>query len=71
MKGFITFLDMRSYKNWAHKSTSEAIQQSEDLSCQFPRAQYFISALHPELLHRCWRSAASVTHNLVLTEIGG
>ena len=34
MKDFNAFLDMRSYKNWAHKITS-CEHLSENLSCQF------------------------------------
>lgn len=33
MKGFGVFLDIRSYKNWAHKIGSK--NTVEDLSCQF------------------------------------
>ena len=44
------FLDMKRYKNWAHKINSWEYL-FEDLSCQFPGStECLISALHPELL---------------------
>ena len=46
----LPFLDMRRYKNLAHKIGSWKYL-SEDLSCQFfLNIEYFISALHLELL---------------------
>ena len=38
-EGFQCFLDMRSYKNWAHRISSWKDLTTKDLSCQFAGAQ--------------------------------
>ena len=52
-EGFLCFLDVRRYKNWAY-NTSFWKYLSEDLYSHFPNlplsTEYLISTLHPELL---------------------
>ena len=70
-EGFSAFVDMRRYKNWAHKIGSWKYL-SEDLSCQDPkhRVPHFCSP--PWTPFRgCWRSAATVAHDLILVEVDG
>ena len=61
MKECSTFIDMRIFKNWAHKISSWKYLIIEDLSCQvFPWAQsasFLLSTLNS--LRGCWRSAAA------------
>ena len=50
MKDFSAFLDMRRYKNWAHKISSHEYL-FEDLPCQFSQnTECLVSALHSGLL---------------------
>ena len=72
MKDSSASLDMRRYKNWAHKISSWEYL-SADLSCQFfPWAQG-ASFLLPTLnsFMGCWRSAAAAAHDLILAEVDG
>ena len=70
--GVSASLDMRRYKNWAHKLSSW-VYLSEGLSGQFfpgRRAPRFCSS--PRTPFRgCWRSAAAAAPNSILAEVGG
>ena len=69
MKNFSTFLDMRRYKNWAHKISSW-VYLSEDLSWQFSWSrECLISSLYPHSFRECWRSAVAAAHDLILLEV--
>ena len=69
MKNFSTFLDMRRYKNWAHKISSW-VYLSEDLSWQFSWSrECLISSFNPQSLRECWRSAVAAAHDLILLEV--
>ena len=73
MKDFSAFLDMRSYKNWAHIISSRAyLTVWRPVLPVFPWAQsalFLLSTLNSLL--GCWRSAAAAAHNLILVEGDG
>ena len=74
MKDFSAFLDMRRYKNCAHKIGSwKYLTIWRPVLPVFPRAQEcLISALHLELLSgSCWKSTAAAAHDLILVEVDG
>ena len=72
MKDFSAFLDMRRYKNRAHKISSWEYITIKGPSCQLPGAQSASFLLSPpSSLRGCWRSAAAVAHDLILVEADG
>ena len=72
MKEFSALLDMRKYKNWAHKISSWKYL-SEELFCQFfpeHRVPHFCSPLW-NTFSRCWKSSATAAHDLILVAVDG
>ena len=72
MKDFSACLDMRIYKNWAHKIFSWKYL-SEDLSCQFYHECTVPHFCSPpwSLLRGCWKSAAASAQDLILVDGDG
>ena len=70
MKNFSTFLDMRRYKNWAHKISSWVY-----LTIWRPVLAVFLEQrvphffFQPSILRECWRSAVAAAHDLILLEV--
>ena len=67
------FLDMRRYKNWAHKiSSQEYLTIWRPVLPGFPWAQsasFLLSTLN--FFRQCWRSAAAAARELILVEGDG
>ena len=73
MKDFSALLDMRRYKNWAHKISSwEHLTIWGPVLPVFPehRVPYFCSPPWTSS-GACWRSVAAAAHDLILVEIDG
>ena len=70
MKDFSAFLDMGSYKNWAHKIGFWKYL-SEYLSCQFSPEHKVLHFCSPPWtpFSRCGSSAVATTHCLILAEV--
>ena len=73
MKDVSAFLDMRRYKNWAHKISSwEYLTIQRPVLPVFPwplSASFLLSTLNAS--RRCWRSAAAAAHDSILLERDG
>ena len=70
MKNFSTFLDMRRYKNWAHKISSwvyPTIWRPVLAVFLEQRVPHFFSL--PSLLQGGWRSVVAAAHDLILVEV--
>ena len=75
LKDFSAFLDMRRYKNWTHKMDSckyltiwRPVLPVPHPPAEPDRVPHFCS-LHWTPFRRCWKSAASVAHDLILVVV--